>query len=338
MGRIKVYGIGNPLIDIIADVNDNDLDTLGLNKGTMHLIDVEERTKILQYIDQLEKSYSCGGSCPNTIIALAGLGIKSALGGKIGNKEHSKIYEEQLIKNNVISELKSAEGATGSSIILVTPDSERTMNTYLGNCQHYSPIDVNTSLIEEADYLYFTGYMWDTELQKNAILKAISFAEQHNTHIIFDVADPFAVNRYRDDFLELIKTHGEIVFANQEEAKIFFNEEDPHICVEKLSEICNIAVVKIGSKGSLIKEKGQPIIHIPANKVISKDTTGAGDMFAAGFIFGLAKDYSIEEAGICASYLASQIILQHGAQFSLEKQKELFKDLEKEHWNYLKTH
>ena len=333
--NLDVYGIGNPLIDILADVTEKELVELDLHKGTMHLISKDRRSEILKFIGTREKVYSCGGSCPNTMIALSAFGIKAALAGKIGNDSFGKIYEKQIAEHNIESELRYGDGATGSSIILVTPDTERTMSTYLGINKQFSKTDIDVTVIELTKYFYFTGYMWDTDLQKESILKALETAENTGTKIIFDVADPFAVNRNRDEFLTLIKDHVDIVFANREEAKILFDTEDPAKNVEKLSELCSIAIVKNGHNGSLIKTETE-LYKIPVNEVAAVDTTGAGDMYAAGFIYGLCNGFSIEDSGICASYMASGIVTTRGAQFTLEEQNRIRADLLSGTWNFTK--
>ncbi len=315
---IDIYGIGNPLIDILAQVTDSDIMELGLDKGTMRLIDENEREKLVVFLRSRSKSYSCGGSCPNTIISLASFGVSSALAGKVGDDEFGAIYRKQVAELPLVSELKTGSGPTGSSIILVTPDSERTMNTYLGANREFGAADVNVGLAEQASFLYFTGYMWDTDSQKEAILRALAVAEHNARTIAFDVADPFAVNRNRDAFLDLLKRHVSVAFANREEARILFNTETALDAVRRLSELCEIAVVKNGAAGSYVMQ-GDSLWEIPAGKERPVDTTGAGDMYAAGFLYALIRGFPPLECGMCAAYVAERIISQRGAQFSGEQ-------------------
>ena len=200
-----VYGIGNPLIDILAKIDDSDLENLSIPKGIMSLIDIDQRKKILSYLEDTVKEYSCGGSCPNTMITLSALGVSTALGGKTGNDEFGKIYEDQLIRHkNITSSLRKGNSATRSSIILITPDSERSMNTYLGSNREFNENDVDEKVLDSSSFFYFTGYMWDTENQKSAIMKSLDICRSRGIKVAFDVADPFAVGRYKDDFLKLI--------------------------------------------------------------------------------------------------------------------------------------
>ncbi|HAK47304.1 MAG TPA: adenosine kinase, partial [Spirochaeta sp.] len=321
MGKLQVYGIGNVLIDIVSSATDSDLAELGLDKGIMKLVEGEERDRIVEYTSSHNSEYHCGGSAPNTVITLAQLGIDAALSGKIGDDDFGERYENQLTEHGITSFLTRDEGNTGSSIILVSPDSERTMNTSLENNQKYCRDDIQPESIRAADYLYFTGYMWDTDNQKKALLKAISIAEEAGTTIVFDVADPFAVKRSEGEFCRLIEKHFDIVLANAEEARLMFGNDDLEYCSNRLADICEIAVVKNGSCGSVVKSDGESF-DIPVYKVNAIDTTGAGDIYAAGFIYGLCSGLGLEESGIIASRLAAGIVGQIGAQFSMDRLEE----------------
>lgn len=324
--KLDVYGIGNPLIDIITSVEEHDIISLNKNKNGMHLIDEQERTKILEYINTNDKIYECGGSCPNTIITLNQFGCKAAISGKVGNDEYGSIYIKNLKKSNTISDITQIENKTGSSIILLTPDSERTMNTYLGVNRSYLPDDVNEKLLQNSTFLYFTGYMWDTENQKEAILKAIRIAEKNNIKIVFDVADPFAVSRNKDDFLKLIKNHISIVFTNQQEAEMLCKSSSSEENIKKLSKLTDTVCLKLGSEGSLLYSENE-IHKISIKPVTAIDTTGAGDIFAAGFLYGLIKGTSNYTAALLASYAAGQIVKIIGAQFAHEQIDRIIKDL-----------
>ncbi|MEA1911367.1 MAG: adenosine kinase [Spirochaetota bacterium] len=319
---LKVYGIGNTLIDIFSEVSDSQLTRLSLHKGTMHLIDPKRRSELISFIKSSSANYSCGGSAPNTLVTLSYFGVLTALAGKIGKDKYGKIYEEKLSELDIISELKTCDNYTGSSIILITPDSERTMNTFLAANREFSEEDINPELIAKADYFYFTGYMWDTKNQKGAILKAIEIAEANNTKIVFDVADPFAVSRNREDFLGLIRDHAYIAFANNEEARILFDNYDAGECAKSMGKLCPVAVVKNGKQGSYIFTDSK-LLSVPVKGKAPVDTTGAGDTYAAGFILGLCREFSLYDSGLLASFLAGEVVQQHGAQFSNKKAEEL---------------
>ena len=198
MNEPLIYGIGNPLIDIIINAKDKDLNNLGLDKGVMHLVDEKRQKEILSYFSELIPIYHPGGSAPNTLLACSAFGINSLITGKIGNDKFGEIYIKQAKRFGVIPALVQGDGPTGSSIIIVTPDGERTMNTHLGMCRHFSKDDLDFEKLSRSRFLYFTGYMWDTDSQKTAIKTAINFAKKNKIKIIFDVADPFVVKRNQE--------------------------------------------------------------------------------------------------------------------------------------------
>ena len=324
----RVYGIGNPLIDVIVNVSEEELRSLGLYKGTMNLINLEKRLELTSFINDKSPSFSCGGSCPNTVITLSALGVETTLAGKIGSDEYGTIYRNRLNALNVRDNLAVSDAnVTGSSIILITPDSERTMNTYLGANRDFCPDDVIESEVSRADFFQFTGYMWDTKNQMEAIRKALDIAKRNNVMVSFDIADPFAVGRYHDAFLNLIRNDCDIVYANKEEARIMFDNYDPYECCKSMGKLCETAIVKNGKKGSFISHR-RKIYEIPVQGPETPiDTTGAGDTYAAGFLYGLCMGMDIERSGNAASALAGQIIKQIGAQFSEEKIPDLKKML-----------
>jgi sugar/nucleoside kinase (ribokinase family) len=220
---------------------------------------------------------------------------------------------------DVHDELVTCDEPTGSSIILITPDSERTMNTYLGANRFYSASDVDQDSVRSCDYFHFTGYMWDTPSQKESIKLALRTAAESGVKVSFDIADPLAVGRNRDEFLRLITEHVDVVFANSEEARILFDNYDAYECCKSMGKLCGTAIVKNGKQGSFVSH-GNKVIRIPVQGPQKPvDTTGAGDIYAAGFLYGLCKGLSTEESGHAASYLAGEIIQQRGAQFSPEK-------------------
>lgn len=320
MEKVKtVYGIGNPLIDVIVSISQDDLERLGIHKGTMQLITKSQRIELAHYIQSKEASYSCGGSCPNTIITLAALGVPTALAGKIGEDEFGQIYQKRLEEDAVGNQLRTCSEPTGSSIILVTEDSERTMNTYLGANRLYTPEDVQDGAVKNAGFFHFTGYMWDTENQKAAIRKALRLAHENNVKVSFDIADPFAVSRYREDFFSLIKNDCDIVYANNEEARILFDNYDAFECCKSMGKLCPTAIVKNGKRGSYITHERETHKIAVSGPQQAIDTTGAGDIYAAGFLYGQCMGLDIDLSGKIASYVAGEIIMQVGAQFSRER-------------------
>ena len=312
-----VFGIGNPLIDVVIQAQDEDLAALGIDKGIMQLVTEERQQEILSHFDGAVQVLRPGGAAPNTIVALAGLGIPAVISGMIGNDEFGTSYDEQVLGSGVASRLTRGEGMTGSSVILVTPDGERSMNTHLGMCQEFSPEALDVELLRRARFLYFTGYMWDTDLQKRAIRRAVSVAKEEKITVVFDLADPFAVQRYRDDFLDLLENDVDMVFANQRETELLYACETAEDCASKLGEHVAVAAMKIGKDGSIIVQNGTRR-HAPSRPIQATDSTGAGDMYAAGFLAAYAKGKSAVEAGVAGGRLAEEIIQIIGAQFTAE--------------------
>lgn len=330
--NVDVYGIGNPLIDVLAHVTDGDIESLKLDKGTMNLIDTERGNEILRHINKHDKKYACGGSAPNTMITLAALGIKTALAGMVGKDELGDIYKDRLEEKNVKSDLSTSPVETGSCIVLVTPDYERTMSTRLGACREFGPDNVSHELIREAKYLYFTGYMWDTDNQKKALTDAIKTARRAGTKVAFDLADPFVVERHYDDFTRLIKDSVDVLLANREEAKLMLGYDDPEKASRELAKNNVIAAVKNCADGSCIGCAGGECITVDAYRVEAVDSTGAGDNYAAGFLYGLIRNYSYADAGKLASFVAAQVVRQTGAQFDHETATEIRKAINEEKW------
>ncbi len=334
--KAEVYGIGNPLIDVITQATDEELEKLKLTKGTMELIDTERGNEILALVGGREKKYSCGGSAPNTMITLAALGIQTALSGMVGLDELGDIYQRRLVEQEVISDIGYCEGDTGSCIVLVTPDYERTMSTRLGVCRKYGPANVNHEKVAAAKFLYFTGYMWDTDNQKEALSNAIETARKSGTKVVFDVADPFAVERHRREFLDLISNHVDVLLANREESRLLFGFDDPEIAAKELAKECEIAAVKNCADGSCIASGKGEFNNVKAYPVDAVDSTGAGDNYAAGFIYALLKGYSLADSGSVASYIAAQIVRQTGAQFNEQRVREIRKAIQEGHWQPVK--
>ena len=321
-----IFGIGNPLIDVVINATEEDIVRLELSKGTMALVDSKRQREILNYYKKKTPNYFPGGSAPNTLLACSGLGIKSHISGKIGNDLLGEIYLERVREYGTDSGIVLGEGLTGSSVILVTPDGERTMNTNLGMCQEYASEDIDEEKLSNAKFFYFTGYMWDTDSQKSAIKKAIQIAKGNNVKIVFDVADPFAVNRNKGSFLQLIKQDIDILFANKSELKILMDSEDLDFCIGDLKKVVKNFGIKLGKDGSTIFNDNEKYVIEPS-PVLAKDTTGAGDMYAAGFLASLAKGNNYESAGKVAVKLAEEVIQIQGAQFDIHVIRRLGKSL-----------
>ncbi len=312
--NIEVVGLCNAIVDILIQVSDQDLKNLGIHKGVMHLVDVQRQNEVFHYFRKHERTVELGGSCLNTVRALAGLGLKTAFTGMIGNDDYGSRIRERMQQLSIKDCLGTRVDATGTCIILITPDGERTMNTHLGASRLYDENLIPESAITASKIIHFSGYQWDTDGQKKAIIKAIEIASKNDTIVSFDVSDPFVVDRHKAEFLDIIRDYADIVFANHEEAQILFGGSAEK-AANKIAAYDSLAAIKMGSEGALV-QKGDHKVQIPVFKVRVVDTTAAGDMFAAGFLFGFLRDKPIEKCGQYASYLAADVISRIGATLS----------------------
>ncbi len=310
--ELDVLAICNVLKDIIIQVSDDELASLELTKGIMHLVSAEEQQIILNKFQAREKILEMGGSGPNMIRTLALLGRNVSQAGMVGNDENGKLYLERVKELGIKSNIKQATvGSTGTSIVLISPDGERTMNTCLGMSRCYTTSDIPEVDIARSKYLIVTGYQWDTANQIEAINHAIRIAKQNGTKIAFDLADPFCVDRHRETFLNIIEKYVDIVFSNAKEAQMLTGK-DAEGSLAELAKLTEIVVVKCGSKGSWIKSSTEQVF-VACNKVSVVDTTAAGDMYAGGFIYGMLNELSLEGCGQIATFCAESVIQQVGA-------------------------
>jgi sugar/nucleoside kinase (ribokinase family) len=311
----KVLGMGNALVDIMTKLNsDLLLEKFSLPKASMQLCDINFIKKITENTTELEKQQSSGGSAANTIRGLANLGVKTGFIGKIGDDEFGKFFRNDLENGNIEAKLFTGKSGTGRAIALISPDSERTFATYLGAAVNLSAQDIYSSVFDGYKYFHIEGYL----VQNHALLKkAVELAKKNNMIISLDLASYNVVEENLEFLKSIIKKYVDIVFANEEEAKAFTDKEPKH-AVHIISENCEIAVVKIGKKGSLIKQRDNfyKIGIIPVNSV---DTTGAGDLYASGFLYGLTKGFSLNQCGKIGSVLSGKVIEVIGSKMDTDK-------------------
>ena len=248
------------------------------------------------------------------MIGISQLGGRSAFSGKIGRDEHGKLYREKLEALGVCDCLAEGEGATGSSLILVSEDGARTMNTFLGMSQELMNPDIDPDVIQSSKYLYLTGYLWDTESQKKAVLNALDEAKKREVKVALSLSDPFCVTRHKEDFINLLKGYASMVFCNQEEAFTLLDTEITQQAAETLSDWTETVALTIGAYGALISHQGETC-YIDPLPVRVEDTTGAGDAFAAGFLYGMTHDLSPLDSGRIGATLAAAVIGQTGPRY-----------------------
>lgn len=316
----KIIGMGNALVDVLVKLeNEKMLEELNLPKGSMQLIDEKKLNEINQRFVTLETHMTSGGSASNTTLALANLGAQTGFIGKIGKDKYGSFFKENGEKIGVDEKLLLSDLPSGIASTFITPDGERTFGTYLGAASSLKAEDLSTDMFNGYTYLYIEGYLVQDHTM---ILRAIELAKGAGLQICLDMASYNIVENDLEFFTMLVNKYADIVFANEEEAKAFTGKE-PEEALSEIAEMCSIAIVKQGSKGSFIK-KGTEKIHVnalPVENVI--DTTAAGDYYAAGFLYGLTSGYSLEKCATIGSLLAGNIIQVIGTSLSKEKWDEI---------------
>ena len=322
--KVDLIGLGNAIVDIIVNIEDEFLEINNLDKGSMNLINSDESQRLLENCKVIKQI--SGGSSANTVVCLAELGNDVQFIGRVKNDQFGDFFSSDIKKSNTIFNTPPTyEGAsTAHSIILITPDAQRTMCTYLGASIEFEPKNIDFSVLKESKYLYLEGYLWDSELAKNAFLKAAQIAKQSDTKIILSLSDSFCVDRHRKSFLELIDEYVDIVFCNESEAFSLFQKDKLATLQGDLSSLCELAVVTLGSNGSLIINKNDCEIIKSITKGEIIDTTGAGDIYAGGFIHGLINNYPLKRCGEIGSICAGHIITELGSRANIDL-KELIK-------------
>jgi sugar/nucleoside kinase (ribokinase family) len=306
-----VFGMCNPLYDIQAEVSDEALAKIGVTKGAMQLVDQSQQEAIVSHIVANIVNAEAGGSGANTTIGLALLGAKACYAGKVANDEHGKLYLESLNSKGVHTPTPVGEGTTGISVILITPDAERTMCTFLGISRELQAADIDLESLRASKYLYVTGYLWDTDSQKEAVLHAMKAARDAGVKVALSLSDPFCVNRHKEDFLRITRDHVDLLIGNDEEAQTLTDTETPEEAARAMSDWCDLAAITMGSRGSILRE-GDRLVHAPCYPVTPVDTTGAGDIYAAGLLYGLTRNLSLETSGRLAASMAAQVVSKLG--------------------------
>jgi sugar/nucleoside kinase (ribokinase family) len=313
-------------MDFIVYADHDVLTKLNAKAGTMNLIDREQR-EILH--GMLKHYYTIpGGSCANTIRGISWLGkidpiAPTCYAGAVGSDDVGRCYISELNELGIKTRIAVKKSETGVSTIIVTPDCERTMFTYLGACREFEEGDLDFDLLRQAQYLHIAGYMWDTDGQKKATLAAISAAREAGVEISFDLADPFVVQRNRDDFLGWIPEMVNLLFGNRDEISLMMQnpEGDNGELIGQAGMLAPLVVMKVGAEGCYVNDGGR-ILYSPGFPVMAMDTTGAGDFFASGFLFNLIKGRGIEPSARLANRFGAAIVKVEGCSlFNLDQRE-----------------
>ena len=312
--RYDVLGIGNAIVDILARTEEDFLLKQGMHKGTMALID-EARAKAI-YAAMGPAIEISGGSAANTIVGLASLGARGAFVGKVKDDELGRSFSHDIRAAGVtFATPPAADGAaTGRCYVLVTPDGERTMNTFLGAAQDLHSADIDEGMIAASAIIYLEGYLWDPKDAKDAFLKAAKIAHQSDRKVALSLSDAFCVDRWRDEFLHLMRSGTvDLIFANEAELTTLYQTADFDSAIAALRKDIDTAVITRSEKGCLVlgPDGTEAVPAFPVNRIV--DTTGAGDLFAAGFLSGLARGADDRVCGRLGALAAAEVIQHLGA-------------------------
>ena len=309
---MKILGIGNAIVDVICKVDESFIKENNLTKSTMKLVDESELKKLLSTL-KIEQTVS-GGSVANSIVGLSQLGNKVGFIGKVSDDQFGSRYEEGLKKENVdfFYSKKKEETPTGTCLILITPDSERTMVTFLGTAGKISEKDINVDAVKKSEILFLEGYLWDEGEPKQAFEKAIN----NSNKVAMSLSDLFCVERHKPHFFELVKNKLDITFANKQEIMSLIDAKKFEDVVDFAKEVNKLIIITLGEKGALAVNKNQVVECSAKDNLKIKDLTGAGDLFAGGFLHGLINNKSIKESLDIGTEMSSKVIQIIGARLN----------------------
>lgn len=311
---VDVFGVGNALVDILAFVDEDFIQTHALNRGGMTLMDSHRQGNILHDLEHTSLQMRSGGSAANTMIAIAQSGGTGFYSGKVAEDTNGEFYREDLLVSGIefnVHPASEMNGPTGTCVVLTTPDAERTLCTHLGVSTTLSPTDIDLDRLRRCQYSYIEGYLWDAEIPRKASLETMEKSKQNGVKVAFTFSDGFLVERFTDDFHHLVSEYCDTVFCNADEVRHFCGSQSLDDCAEKLAKIVPLAFITDGKNGCLVIEN-QQVNRVPGFPVKAVDTVGAGDAFAGGVLYGLTHGLTPVESGRWGNYLASLIVQVHG--------------------------
>lgn len=323
--KYDVVGIGNALVDIEFVVKDDFFEKHDIEKGLMTLVDEERQDHLMKVIDTEHAKKQCGGSAANTVIAVSQFGGKSYYSCKVADDELGRFFMKDMKEAGVDNNLDPnnlESGITGKCLVMVTEDAERTMNTFLGITQDFSSKEVKESAIKDAEYLYIEGYLITSPNAREAMKRAKRVAEQSGTKVALTFSDPSMVKYFKEGFDDVIGASVDLLFANEEEARLYTGKQDLKEAREELKKVARRFVITMGKNGAMIFD-GDTFIDIEPYQTVSIDSNGAGDMFAGAFIYGITNGHSYASSGKLASMASSKIVSQFGPRLKWHEAKEI---------------
>lgn len=315
MKKYKAYGIGAALVDTEIKVNDAELTNMNVEKGLMTLVDEARQDELLSHLEGhlVKANHASGGSAGNSMIATAQFGAPTFMSCKVADDEYGDIYLRDLEAAGVDHCLNGSRdsGTTGKCLVLITPDAERSMNTYLGISETLSTEQLDAEAIADSEYLYLEGYLVTSPTGREAAIKAREIAEAAGVKTSLSFSDPGMVEFFRDGIAEMIGERIDLVFCNRDEALGWAQSDSLDDAIAALKDVCNTFVITLGAEGALTFD-GEELAEIPPHRVEAVDTNGAGDMFAGAFLYAISRGEDFPTAGRFASLAAGQIVAQYG--------------------------
>lgn len=322
MKQYHVYGLGNALVDMELEVDDDFLERMGIGKGHMTLVDERRQIELLANLDHRNGRWASGGSAANTIIAVSYFGGHAYYSCKVADDETGEFYANDLSAAGVESNINGTqyEGTTGQCLVMITPDAERTMNTYLGISESLSVEQLNARAIRNSEYLYLEGYLVSSASARQAAIEAKRIAEEHEVKTALTFSDPSMVAYFRDGLGEMLGYGVDLLFCNEAEALAWAETDDLDEALESLTQVANAYAVTLGSRGAVVYD-GKQRLSISPFPVKAVDSNGAGDMFAGAFLYGITHGHSYATAGKIASLAAARIVSRFGPRLPAEDHK-----------------
>ena len=312
--KYDVFGVGNAIVDILAQVEDSAIDDLQLNKGGMALMTTSQQGDVLDKIHQSQLTFASGGSAANTMVSIVQSGGTGVYSGKVANDANGSFYIKGMQEEGIdfyIPPVDHPDELTGSCVVLTTPDAERTMCTHLGISTELMKEDLNFDLLEQSKCSYIEGYLWDAEAPRAACVATFEESKKRGITTAFSFSDPFLIDRFGAQFKDVVHDYCDIVFCNADEARMFLGAESIEECAEKLGGICDLVFITDGGNGCYVIEKGA-VAQVGGFDVKAIDTVGAGDAFAGGVLYGITNGLTTLDSAKWGNYFAAQVVSKIG--------------------------
>lgn len=326
MSKYDVYGLGNALVDMEFEIDDQFLEENNIDKGVMTLVDENQQHELISQLDAFGGNKASGGSAANTLIAISSMGGSSYYSCKVADDELGQFYLDDLKTAGVDCNMdgKHKGGITGKCLVMVTPDAERTMHTFLGVSSELSPYEVSEDAIKNSGFCYLEGYLTTSETGKAANIEAHRIAQANNIRTALTFSDPFVVEHFHDGFSETIGDGIDLLFCNEAEALSYTRKDSIDDAVDVIRTFARTFAITLGAEGAAVFD-GEQLIEIDAHAVKAVDTNGAGDLFAGAFMYGLSRGMSYEQSGKLASKASSIIVSQFGPRLNIKQYQSLTK-------------